>query len=275
MIRHTPLTPDELRRRARRDLHCHTKYCRHAVGEMEDYVRSAIDRGLEEIGFLEHVERGIQYSRRTWLDDVEVDVYWNEAIMLKRQYARQIVVSAGIELGVNPAAVRELTEVAERHPWDRVALSYHFVWDETANIHLNISSAKDPNLRLLQARDPVALALEYYDVLARHIPVFRPFMICHLDVPRRNLPDVSDEPAVRAAIRRVLAAMRQAGAALEINTAGYVYTGQLYPAPGTLSEAIRMGLNLVFASDSHAPDRPGTDFDRALAEILPKLEDGR
>ena len=49
MTRHTPLTPDELRRRARRDLHCHTKYCRHAVGEMEDYVRSAIDVPAAEI----------------------------------------------------------------------------------------------------------------------------------------------------------------------------------------------------------------------------------
>ncbi len=275
MTRHTPLTPDELRRRARRDLHCHTKYCRHAVGEMEDYVRSAIDRDFEEIGFLEHVEWGIQYGRRTWLDAAELDVYWEEASALKRQYARQIVVSAGIELGVNPAAVPELAALAARHPWDRVALSYHFVWDEAANTHLNISSAKDPNLRLLLARDPVALALEYYDVLARHIPGGPPFMICHLDVPRRNLPDVSDVPEVRAAIRRVLAAMCQAGVALEINTAGYVYTGQLYPAPAILSEAIRMGLDLVFASDSHAPDRPGADFDRALAEILPELRDGR
>ncbi len=275
MTQHPLPAPDELRRRARRDLHCHTKYCRHAVGEMEEYVRAAIDRGLEEIGFLEHAEWGIQYHHRTWLDAAELDVYWAEATALKRQYSRQIVVSAGIELGVNPAVVQELTVLAARHSWDRVALSYHFVWDEAASTHLNISSAKDPNLRLLLARDPVALALEYYDVLARHIPVFRPFMVCHLDVPRRNLPDVSDVPEVRAAIRRVLAAMRQEGVAMEINTAGYVYTGQLYPAPAILTEAIEMGLDLVFSSDSHAPDRVGADFDRALAEILPEYPGGR
>jgi histidinol-phosphatase (PHP family) len=269
------LTPAELERRARRDLHCHTKYCRHATGEMEEYVRTAIERGLEEIGFLEHVELGIRYTRRTWLDADELDAYWRDAGGLKEKYAGRITVSAGIELGANPAAVDGLRELAARHPWDRIALSYHFVWDGATDTHLNISSAKDPNLSRLLARDPVALALEYYDVLARSIPEHRPQMVCHLDVPRRNLPDVSDEPEVRAAIRRVLAAMREADVALEINTAGYVYTGQLYPAPATLAEAIGMGLSLVFSSDSHDPGRVGADFERALEEILPRLRDSR
>ncbi|GAI15240.1 unnamed protein product, partial [marine sediment metagenome] len=37
------------------DYHLHTTLCNHAYGEMEDYVEHAINIGLEEIGFAEHM----------------------------------------------------------------------------------------------------------------------------------------------------------------------------------------------------------------------------
>lgn len=68
-----------------RDLHVHTKYCNHAQGEMEDYVRFALKRGLSEVGFLAHVEAGIDHSRKTWLNDEELDIYWREGNALKKR----------------------------------------------------------------------------------------------------------------------------------------------------------------------------------------------
>ena len=37
------------------DYHIHTKRCGHAIGEMEEYVKNAIRKGLREIGFSDHL----------------------------------------------------------------------------------------------------------------------------------------------------------------------------------------------------------------------------
>ena len=37
------------------DYHIHTKLCKHAVGEPEDYVREALKKGIDEIGFADHM----------------------------------------------------------------------------------------------------------------------------------------------------------------------------------------------------------------------------
>ena len=35
--------------------HTHSKYCNHAIGEMEDYVLVAINNNFEELGFTDHM----------------------------------------------------------------------------------------------------------------------------------------------------------------------------------------------------------------------------
>jgi len=249
------------------DRHCHTAYCNHAQGTMEEYVETALARGLREIGFLEHAEAGIDYDHRIWLTEEMLDQFWEEGNRLRARFRDRILVTVGIELGINPARVEASLQLRRRHPWDRVGLSYHFYWDEKNGRHLNISSPKAANLALLREQDPAALVSHYYEVLAAHLPVFRPDMLCHLDVVRRYLPSLDHLPEIRALIRRLLEAMRTAGTALEINTSGYDYTGHFYPAAWIVREALRRGLPLVMASDSHQPAQVARHFDRAAVEI--------
>ncbi len=260
-------TAPDLKQLLKRDLHCHTAYCGHAKGAMEDYVEAALAAGLEELGFLEHVEAGIRYGKRSWLSPEDLDRYWAEGRALKAKYAGRIEVSVGIELGANPEAVDELRALAARHPWERIGLSYHFIPDEATGLHLNISSSKDPNLARLLERDPLEIHFRYYETLAAMVPVFRPAMVCHLDVVRRNLPDLGIHPGVRRRIRRVLEAMREAGAALEVSTAGYAFTGSLYPALPVLAEAVCMGLSLVLNADAHDPAHVARFYDRAECDL--------
>ncbi|MCD4692171.1 MAG: PHP domain-containing protein, partial [Calditrichales bacterium] len=37
------------------DYHIHTKLCKHARGEMEEYVEQALRIGLKEIAFTDHI----------------------------------------------------------------------------------------------------------------------------------------------------------------------------------------------------------------------------
>jgi len=36
------------------DYHIHSKLCRHGEGDLEEYIKSAINKGFTEIGFCEH-----------------------------------------------------------------------------------------------------------------------------------------------------------------------------------------------------------------------------
>lgn len=254
------------------DLHCHTAYCNHAQGRMEEYVEAALERGLREIGFLEHAETGIDYDHRIWLTEEMLDQYWEEGNRLRSLYRDRIVVSVGIELGVNPSRVEASRQLRRRHPWDRIGLSYHFYWDGASGRHLNISSPKPGNLALLRELDPEALVTHYYEVLIAHLPLFLPDLICHLDVVRRNLPPLDHRPGIQSLIRQLLSAMRAAGTALEINTSGYEYTGHFYPSGWIVEEALRQGIPLVPSSDSHHPTQVGRHFDRAATEIVRILE---
>ncbi len=66
------------------DSHMHTRYCHHAVGTMEEYVLCAIDKGLEEIVFLEHMEAsGVNYFDTTWLTEDDFDLYFAEGQKLQ------------------------------------------------------------------------------------------------------------------------------------------------------------------------------------------------
>lgn len=266
----TPIDATErLAALARRDLHVHTPYCNHAAGPMEDYVLAAMDRGLEEIGFLAHVECEVRRSQHTWLNPQQLDQYWDEGHELRERYQDRIRVSLGVEVGLNPRALDGLDRLIHRHSWDRVGLSFHYVTDAERD-QVNICSRRDVARGEVAERDLLALNRHYYEVLRQGVERFRPFMVCHLDVLRRNLPDCSEHPTVQPRIELLLQTMGATGCALEVNTAGYVHRphglSHPYPAPWILARAMELGLPLAFCSDSHAPREVARHFEQTLAD---------
>ena len=145
----------------KRDLHVHTKYCNHAVGEMADYVRSALDRGLEEIGFLAHAEVGVDDRPKRWLNRSDLEVYWLEGNELREKFKGRITVSLGLEVGINTRRPDLLGEAVGLHPWDRIGLSHHFV--PRGRDLVNIASRRETEG--LKGIDPLDINLAYYQGL--------------------------------------------------------------------------------------------------------------
>ncbi|MFH1138094.1 MAG: histidinol-phosphatase [Pseudomonadota bacterium] len=247
----------------KRDLHVHTKYCNHASGEMVDYVESALERGLEEIGFLAHAEVGLAGKPKKWLDRTDLEVYWREGNELKERYRGRIVVSLGLELGLNTRRPDLVGEVIGLHPWDRIGLSHHFV--PHGGDLVNIASRRETEG--WQGIDPLELYLAYYQGLKEYLAEIRPFMVCHFDVPRKFLTDLGPHPSLLEPARLILEQMAILGTKLEVNTSGYRQTGRLYPAPWILRQAAALGIRPVLCSDSHRPEDPGRNFERAVRDI--------
>ena len=252
------------------DGHVHTRLGNHAVGEMEEYVDQAVQRGLTTIVFLEHLETDIRYQPRSWLDDDDFATYFQEGARLKQRYQGTIDVRLGVETGFNPAAAATIRRRLARYPVERVGLSCHF--HRHGDVHLNLLSRRRHSLEQLAAIGADAVITSYFDALIEAVTSIDCDVLCHLDAVLRHLPGICFNEGHRRQIVSLLDAMQAEGVALEINTSGFDYRGTAFPAPWIIAEALQRGLSLRAGSDAHQPSEVGRHFARLpsyLNEIHP------
>src|SRR4051794_9730641 len=112
------------------DYHIHSKLCGHGVGELEDYVRFAVQSGLPEMGFSEHI---FMY----WLPEAERDPelamtenafepYVREVQRLQTAYP-EIRLRLALEADFVVGHEADLREVLQGHEWDYLIGSVHFI----------------------------------------------------------------------------------------------------------------------------------------------------
>jgi len=88
------------------DYHIHTARCGHATGEMHECVEKAIETGIKEIGFADHIPM-------YWLDEKDRDLsiamtfeelpgYVEEVKKLQGSYKGRISIKLGIEADYIP-----------------------------------------------------------------------------------------------------------------------------------------------------------------------------
>lgn len=237
------------------DGHVHTRLCRHAVGEMEDYVRVAQERGLKQLFFLEHLERGIDYFERTWLTEDDFDEYFRCGRELQEKYRGQLEIGLGVEVGYNPQQREELLSALAARKWARIGISYHFM--AVAGLHYNLVSRRRENLDSLGELGVAKVLSAYFATLLEAVEVLPGHFVCHLDAAMRHHPEVRLESGHYHQIEEILAAMARRGMALEINASGLARRGQPYPAREIIAEAVRRGIPLTAGSDSHRPEDVG------------------
>ncbi len=244
------------------DGHVHTRYCHHASGEMEEYVRCAIDKGLQEICFLEHMEAGIHYFESTWLSEADFDIYFAEGKRLQETYRKSIRVLLGVEVGYSPDHAEELLQRLGQRQWDRIGVSYHFMANPDGGHHLNIVSRKEENIRAVSQAGCEKVLDNYFETLTEAVHTLPGTVLCHLDAALRFQPDCSIDHRRLAQIRTLLAAVKKNNMSLEINTSGFPIRGEQFPADFILEEAAAWGIPFLAGSDAHKPEDVGREFQR-------------
>ena len=243
------------------DGHIHTAYCHHAVGEMEDYVISAIEKGLEEIFFLEHMEEGIQAERITWLSEEDFDRYFIDGLRLRKKYGDRITIGLGVEVGFNPTHVESLLARIHNRPWDRIGVSLHFLRYQQSKPHLNLVSKRDPHLSRLNITEAAAIEREYYRQLREAVDLLPGKVVCHIDGVLRYYPQRHKLEPPWDLIDILLDAIAEKGVALEVNTSGHAIRNEVFPGKTILQKALARKIPLVAGSDAHKPDDIGYGFD--------------
>jgi histidinol-phosphatase (PHP family) len=227
----------------------------HRVQAVERYVEVAEDRGIDEIGFTEHVYYfeqtkplwSVQYHLERCSYDIEA--YVGAVVEAKR---RGYPVKLGLEVDYEPGREEETAEILSTYPWDYLLGSIHFLDGYCID--------GQPNT-LIEALGVEDAWRRYYEVLGSAAGSGLFDSLAHPDLVRMFGPKIDwDWPQVAASLR---------GVAIEISTAGfYKPHEELYPNPALLAAAQAEDIPITLASDAHVPANVGRDFDRATEYAL-------
>ena len=221
----------------------------HTVEAVERYVEVAAERGIDEIGFTEHVYY-FEETRSLWsapeLERCRLPLEpYVEAVVDAKQ--RGLPVKLGLEVDYVHGREEEIREILSPYPWDYLTGSIHFIGEARID--------SEPSLVELVGAEEAWR--RYYETLglAARSGLFD--TLAHPDLVKMYGPSI---PWDWTAVAASLDATR-----LEVSSAGlHKPHGQLYPDSELLVEARKRGVEITLASDAHVPANVGRDLDRAI-----------
>ena len=233
----------------------HTPLCRHATGEPVAYAARAVALGLTEIGFSDHSP-----MRRDDFDDWrmrfdQLDEYVASVRQAQRDFPH-LTIRLALEVDFLPGQEEWIRELAARHPWDYFIGSVHYSPEGWA-------IDNPAKLDRWRKREVGEIWAEYFDWLTQAAASGLFEIIGHADLPKKfGLRPAQDCTPL---FSRFLAAAAQAGAAVELNTAGLRKDcREIYPSRSFLEMARASGVAITFGSDAHKPEEVGMDFTAAV-----------
>jgi len=243
--------------------HTHTWRCNHATGREEDYVRNAIDRKFEILGFSDHTPyvfpegyySGFRMKREQFAD------YCNIVRLLQKKYAGRIHIPLGVEVEYYPAYFADTLALLRDADIEYMLLGQHFVGNEIGEHYSGRATGDEAILAgyCRQAMDAMQTGLFTY--------------FAHPDL----IHFLGEETVYRNHMRRLCAEARSCGMPLEMNMLGS-WAGRNYPNPVFWELAAEEGCTVILGCDAHAPEHlqkletERTLLDTVAALGLPLLE---
>jgi len=233
------------------DYHIHTSLCKHAGGEMHEYVEKAISAGLQEIAFTDHIPLPDGFDLAHRMDLHELDKYVQAVTQLQGEYP-QIKILLGIEADFYDGYEEFLYQTLQKFDFDLAILSVHFIrhWPDgnwVFNYHF-------PDRHISE------IYSDYLKAILRGINTGMFNIIGHLDmIKSKGMPLLQyNFDQVVTLIR----AARDQGMAVELNTSGLrKEIGETFPHLDILPLLDTEKLAVTFGSDAHMPDQVGLYFE--------------
>jgi histidinol-phosphatase (PHP family) len=228
----------------------------HTVEAIERFVETAAARGVDEIGFTEHVYY-FSATRPVWTLPYQTErcVYdldrYVEAVLEAKR--RGFPVKLGLEVDYVGERQDELAALLEPYPWDLLLGSVHWI----------DGLAVDQEPGIWAAHSVEEVWRRYFAALAELAGSGHVDVLAHPDLAkifgrrpdRPVLVDLWFETA-EAIGNRV---------AFEVSTAGLRKpVGEIYPDEGLLVALAHGGAVLTLASDAHVPGLVGYELGRAI-----------
>lgn len=225
------------------DYHMHTNFSLDSTFEMEDEIKTAIKRGLNEICFTEHVDH-------VGNDDADLDAYRKEFERCKQRYKNEITLKRGVEFGMQQHTVREFKQDFDKEDFDFVILSCH----QIENLGLW-------NQEFQEGKTQQEINERYYNEILECIKHYHDYSVLgHLDAIKRDDPyGEYDDEKVMDLIKEILQIVIRENKGIEINTSNDRYgLSDSTPSRKILTLYYELGGKiLTIGSDSHKEEHVG------------------
>ena len=258
------------------DYHIHTKLCRHGKGELEDFVKSAIKKGLVEIGFNEHYPEEFllnnlpeKYHYLIPINDYSMKIdefsgYVDQVFNLREKYKDEIKVKLGVEFDFLPQEATFLKTQIEKYEFDYVYGSVHQIYMDDKPFAFDDS-------RFMQLYDDYNIDdcySTYFSSIRELIESNLFDVASHLDIIKKYGKRPKDKKKYAEIIDQTIEILKKNDQTIELNTAGSRKpVKEFYPEDFILKKAHENGIELTLGSDAHQPDEVAHKFDEAIKKL--------
>ncbi len=251
------------------DYHMHLENGPLTVSYVQQFVKAAQARGVDEVGISEHGHHFIGYRPvmahlcegddafcyvTEWMIkcfDTPTSTYLEVLLEAREQ---GMPVKIGIELDYVPGFETEIAQFVQGHPWDYVLGSVHFLGKWGIDIGPDCG---------WEGRDINAVYQEYFSTLQQAARSGLFDIITHPDLVKifGHRADISLETIYRQTAQ----AMAEGNVCCEVSAAGLRKpVGEIYPVPELLRECCKLDVPITLSSDAHYPQDAGLNLDKAI-----------
>jgi len=220
----------------------------------EEMVRMAIVKGLDEIGFSDHIcLKPVDWA----LQMEDIPVMTRQILDLKSKYKDQIKIRYGIELDYFPGMEEELKEVIENIPVDYVIGSIHFLGDWNFDTDESLYG-KWPNDKLYE---------KYFGLVQQAAKSGLFDIIGHLDLIKkfRVYPESNQDKLFDDTIKTI----KEHNLVVELNTGGMDRPcAEYFPGPKLLELCYRHHVPVTLSSDAHRTVQIARHYESAVALLM-------
>ena len=257
--------------------------------EAQDYVLEALRKGFTALGFSSHAP--LPFPNRWTLPKEKCAAYCAQVRRLAELYAGRIEIYLGLEIdfisgefGRHPYALDGFSPESSLS-WPPRGLDYYIgsvhvfpvpkapgkpAYRELDHIVEDYEAIRDENY----GGDMEAFAAGYYGYVRELCEKYRPPVLGHLDLIKKNNPGEKffreDEAWYKDLVRSLVPVIAEAGSIVEVNTGGLARgrTAAVYPSPWILAMLREANVPIMLNSDAHTPENLDAYYDMARDIIL-------
>lgn len=235
-----------------------TDYHMHSIlsdgkNSYEEMLEAAIGKGLDEIGFSDHLcLKPVDWA----ISNVDIPVMTEQITRLKECYKDQISIKFGIEVDYLPGMEEEIKTLIHSLPLDYVIGSVHFIGDWNFDTDKSLYG-KWPNDELYRM---------YFELVQQAARSGLFDIIGHLDIIKKfRIYPETDQSAL---IDETLKTIKENNLVVEVNTGGLDRPcAELTPAPGIIRQCAQYRIPLTMTSDAHKTEQIARHFE-STADLL-------
>ena len=229
------------------NFHTHTYLCRHASGEPEEYVKTAIKNGLKVLGFSDHVPYPFTngYHSGFRMEVSETPLYVNMIAELKNKYKDQIKIYIGYEAEYYPEFFDKMLENIKG--CDYIILGQHCTFNEYDGVGSGAPT------------DDKSVFIQYVNQVCEAVDTGKFTYVAHPDLIGYR----GDTDFYREYMTKLCMHMKEKDIPLEINLLG-LSENRPYPYEEFWKIASKCGNKAILGCDAHEPKMTGNKKLEAL-----------